>query len=65
MWAIWQNLDLANRQNAIFGTETYQNVPPSASVTLDDYVNVGGLNELKKVRELLSTVAGYFCYVYA
>lgn len=33
-------------------------------MTMDDYVSVGVLNEPKKVRELLSTVAGPFCYVY-
>lgn len=64
VWAIWQNLDPLNRQNAIFGTGTFQDIPPSANVTLDDYVSVGVLNEPKKVRELLSTVAGPFCYVY-
>jgi tyrosinase len=64
VWAIWQNLDPPNRQNTIFGTGTFQNIPPSANVTMDDYVSVGVLNEPKKVRELLSTVAGPFCYVY-
>ncbi|RAO71186.1 uncharacterized protein BHQ10_007198 [Talaromyces amestolkiae] len=39
VWWIWQNLDLAQRQNAISGTGTFLNYPPSANTTLDTLKN--------------------------
>jgi tyrosinase len=40
-WWIWQNQDLANRQNAIAGTITLDNDPPSRNGTLEDYISLG------------------------
>lgn len=69
VWWIWQNLDLPNRQNALAGTLTFANDPPSRNATLDDVVNLdvnnapgyeGGIT----LRELMSTMDGPFCYVY-
>ncbi|KAJ2978444.1 hypothetical protein NQ176_g3816 [Zarea fungicola] len=36
--AIWQSRDPATRQNAIYGTTTFLNYPPSRNVTLLDVV---------------------------
>ncbi|KMU76698.1 hypothetical protein CISG_05841 [Coccidioides immitis RMSCC 3703] len=43
VWWIWQNLDLKNRQNAIHGTGTFLNDPPSPDTTLDTMVDLGNI----------------------
>lgn len=67
MWWIWQNLDLANRQNAISGTGTFLNSPASANTTLETVVDLGyaisGGSSIA-MSELMSTIAGPFCYIY-
>ncbi|CAI6090424.1 hypothetical protein V2G26_006019 [Clonostachys chloroleuca] len=68
VWWIWQMLDPKKRvfsDSAISGTNTFLDSPPSANTTLDDYVDffyAGGTPT--KIRDLLSTVHGPFCYVY-
>jgi tyrosinase len=65
VWWIWQNLDLPNRQDAISGTGTFLNEPPSANTTLDTVVNLGyAAAKPTAMRDLMSTTAGPFCYVY-
>lgn len=67
VWWIWQNMDLKNRQFAISGTSTFMDEPQSANVTLDYLLNVGyanGNREPVALRDLMSTTAGPFCYVY-
>ncbi|KAJ5290822.1 Di-copper centre-containing protein [Penicillium angulare] len=65
VWWIWQNLDLERRQNAISGTGTFLNEPPSGNTTLDTIVDVGYANGRPiAMKELMSTTAGPFCYVY-
>jgi tyrosinase len=70
VWWMWQNLDLANRQNAISGTGTFLNYPESANTTLDTVIDLGyavgsdpsvGAIAMK---DLMSTTAGPFCYTY-
>ena len=67
-WWIWQMLDPANRQfsdNAIAGTNTFFNNPPSANTTLDDYVQYGfAAGPPRQLRDLMSTMSGPFCYIY-
>ncbi|CZT13014.1 related to monophenol monooxygenase (tyrosinase) [Rhynchosporium agropyri] len=68
VWWLWQNQDLANRQNAISGTGTLLNNPPSPNTTLDTIIDVGfagtkGYGPIA-MRDLMSTVAGPFCYTY-
>ncbi|KAK5659246.1 hypothetical protein OQA88_1338 [Cercophora sp. LCS_1] len=61
---IWQMLDFANRQ-AVFGTQTFLDSPPSPDVTLDDVIDISPLAPPVKVRDLLDTVGGSpLCYVY-
>ncbi|KAE8375210.1 hypothetical protein BDV26DRAFT_283635 [Aspergillus bertholletiae] len=65
VWWIWQNLDLKKRQNAISGTGTFLNDPPSANTTLDSVIDIGYANGNPiAMRDLMSTTAGPFCYIY-
>jgi hypothetical protein len=64
IWWIWQNQDLANRQNAIAGTHTINDIPPSANTTLDDIIDIGQNAPGITIREAMSTTSGPFCYIY-
>ncbi|XDG04986.1 hypothetical protein ABKA04_004601 [Annulohypoxylon sp. FPYF3050] len=41
VWWAWQSLDYANRRDAVSGTGTFLNNPPSPNTTLDDIVDLG------------------------
>ncbi|PIG81138.1 tyrosinase [Aspergillus arachidicola] len=59
------NLDLRKRQNAISGTGTFMNNPASPNTTLDTVIDIGYANGGPiAMRDLMSTTAGPFCYVY-
>ncbi|KAI9036132.1 tyrosinase family protein [Aspergillus affinis] len=65
VWWIWQNLDLSRRRNDISGTGTFMNNPPSPNTTLDTVIDIGHANGGPiAMRDLMSTTAGPFCYVY-
>ena len=64
-WWIWQNQDLQTRQNAIAGTNTLFNFPPSANTTLDDLIDIGVNAPAIKIKEAMSTLGEQFCYTYA
>ncbi|KAM0720280.1 hypothetical protein Q7P37_004416 [Cladosporium fusiforme] len=64
-WWIWQNQDPKNRQNAIGGTNTMFDTPPSANTTLDDMIDLGVNAPGMKIRDAMSTLDGPFCYIYA
>ncbi|KAK4222214.1 putative tyrosinase [Podospora fimiseda] len=71
VWWIWQNLDPATRTNAIAGTITIFDTPPSRNGTLEDILDMGINNALaegpKTIAELMSTVGeegSPLCYVY-
>lgn len=65
VYTSWQirHPDIAN---SVHGTQTAQNLPPSANVTLDTIVPDWGYFDLNQysVGELMSTTAGPFCYKY-
>jgi len=68
VWWLWQNQDPANRINAISGTGTFLDFPTSANTTLDTIVDLGfagntGYGPIT-MKDLMSTVAGPFCYTY-
>jgi tyrosinase len=67
-WWIWQMLDPKQRvysKNAVSGTNTFLNQPPSANTTLQDYVDYGfAAGPPRQLSELMSTVDGPFCYLY-
>ncbi|GAB7359888.1 hypothetical protein MBLNU230_g7416t1 [Neophaeotheca triangularis] len=65
VWWIWQNLDLEKRQNALAGTLTLFNQPPSRNTSLDDVLELGvNDGEGIKIRDAMSTLGGPFCYIY-
>lgn len=58
MWTIWQALDLTNRQNALSGTGTFLDNPPSPNTTLDTIVELnyaGGVSI--KMGDLMSPLS--------
>lgn len=65
---IWQNAGILERQdriNTIAGTLTFLNNPPSRNATLDDTIDLGVNAPMPiKLRDLMSTVSGSFCYIY-
>ncbi|KAF8851192.1 tyrosinase [Acephala macrosclerotiorum] len=63
-WWIWQNQDLKNRQNAIAGTITLNNSPPSRNGTLTDTISLGVNAKDITIGDAMSTLAGPFCYIY-
>lgn len=64
MWTLWQASDPAGRQDALSGTETILNIPPSPNVTLESVLRWGQLGVEMQVKDAMSTTAGAFCYVY-
>lgn len=41
------------------------NNPPSANTTVDDFVDLSPLAGQIQIKDLLNTLGGPFCYVYA
>jgi len=67
VWWMWQMLSLDRQAGlgAVAGTNTFLNDPPSANTSIYDYIDVGYAGgPPTKIMDLLSTVAGPFCYVY-
>ncbi|OTA98283.1 hypothetical protein M426DRAFT_259317 [Hypoxylon sp. CI-4A] len=65
VWWTWQLLDYGNRRNAIAGTGTFLDSPPSPNTTLDDVIDLGYAGgEPITMRELMSITDGPFCYTY-
>ncbi|KAM7210980.1 hypothetical protein V8F06_013636 [Rhypophila decipiens] len=68
VWYLWQALAPNSRTkgaSSVAGTRTFMNMPPSGDATIEDIVDIpytGGAP--KKIKDLLSTVSGPFCYVY-
>ena len=66
-WWIWQNQDLQTRQNAIAGTITLLNSPPSRNGTLQDLIDLGVNAAPIPISKVMSTTggaAGPLCYIY-
>lgn len=67
LWTLWQNVDPSTRQNALHGTLTYMNWPPSPEGKLEDLIDLGKLSSGGNgtmMREFMSTTEGRFCYEY-
>ncbi|CZS97222.1 related to monophenol monooxygenase (tyrosinase) [Rhynchosporium agropyri] len=64
LWAIWQGLDFENRRDAVTGTLTLMNTPPSAKGTINTPMDLGYIGGTKTAGELGSTIDGDFCYIY-
>jgi len=64
VWAVWQAQDLEARTAVVAGGTIMRN-DSSPAQTLDDPINLGGAaDKVYKIRDLLSTVDGPFCYTY-
>ncbi|KNG48215.1 Di-copper centre-containing protein [Stemphylium lycopersici] len=64
-WYIWQSQDFANRQQVIAGGTSMMGGGRAQS--LEDNIDLEVLNvdgKAYKIKELVSTVAGPFCYIY-
>jgi len=60
-----QAMDPATRQYALDGTNTMLNTPPSANTTLNDTIDIGyAAGSPIKMKDVMSTVKGPFCYIY-
>lgn len=64
VWAIWQALDAENRQDAIYGTSTLNNSPPSPEKSLTDRIAFGFAGQDEIFGDLMDTLGGKFCYRY-
>jgi tyrosinase len=67
VWAIWQNQNITYRLMAMEGGTNMIVTPedPGRKQTLDDLVDLGVVApNVRKIRDLMSTVDGPFCYLY-
>jgi len=68
VWWIWQILspgDRAQGSSAVAGTRTFLNQPPSPNTTIDDVIDIGyAAGPPLKIKDILSTTEGPFCYIY-
>ena len=64
VWWIWQMHNLPQSLNAVSGTLTIFNQPPSRNTTLDDEQDLGLNGGPVKLGNLLDTMSGPFCYIY-
>lgn len=65
VWYIWQTQDFSNRQQVIAGGTTM--FGGGRAQSLEDNIDLEVLNvdgKSYKIKDLVSTVAGPFCYVY-
>jgi tyrosinase len=67
-WWIWQNQEVEKRRNAIAGTVTFLNSPPSRNGTLNDTLTLGPMlqDTFKNItmNDAMSSLGGPFCYIY-
>ena len=64
----WQNQDVESRtfgDNSLSGTITLNNVPPSRNTTKHDIIDLGVNAPKVRIKDVLSTLDGPFCYIYA
>ena len=67
VWWIWQNLHPKTSfgEKGISGTGTFLDTPPSANTTLETPIDLGYAWEgVLPMKDLMSTTAGPFCYIY-
>jgi tyrosinase len=64
VWSLWQAMDPENRQYALYGTQTMLDKPPSANLTVNDYLTWGDIGESLKVEGMMRIDAGPYCYRY-
>ncbi|KAG6073244.1 hypothetical protein E4U16_000680 [Claviceps sp. LM84 group G4] len=63
IWSIWQALDFSKRENALDGTLTMSNVPPTRNVTLEDVMSFEFEPSILVGKRMSPTKNG-LCYIY-
>jgi len=63
-WWTWQNLEPEIRTWEVGMTVTMNDFPPGRKGTLDDGIDLGINGGEWRVRDLVSSLGGPFCYVY-
>ena len=63
-WWIWQMQDPDNRLDAIAGTVTLNNNPPSRNGSLEDLLDLDVNAAPMKIADVISTAGSIFCYTY-
>lgn len=64
VWWTWQNQKPVERAFQVAGTRTMNNKPPSGNVTIEDTFDMGYNGGGVAIKDLVSTVAGPYCYIY-
>ncbi|KAI7541534.1 hypothetical protein KC331_g5502, partial [Hortaea werneckii] len=64
IYTVWQNLAWDEREDAIDGTSTLLNSPPTADMQLSDVLSFGLVAEDKTFGDLMDTMSGPYCYRY-
>ncbi|KAK8000725.1 hypothetical protein PG990_013325 [Apiospora arundinis] len=64
VWWTWQNQKPVERAFQVAGTRTMNNNPPSDNVTIEDTFDMGYNGGEVVIKDLVSTVAGPYCYIY-
>ncbi|KAK7984514.1 hypothetical protein PG989_011916 [Apiospora arundinis] len=64
VWWIWQNQKPVERAFQVDGTRTMNNKPPSDNATIEDTFDMGYNGGEVVIKDLVSTVAGPYCYIY-
>ncbi|PHH90273.1 hypothetical protein CDD83_4108 [Cordyceps sp. RAO-2017] len=64
LWSIWQAQDWDTRRNALYGTQTLFNIPPSPNATTDTIMELLYAGGKVRIGQAMSTVDGPFCYRY-
>ncbi|KAK8104815.1 uncharacterized protein PG998_011848 [Apiospora kogelbergensis] len=64
VWWTWQNQKPVERAFQVAGTRTMNNKPPSDNVTIEDTFDMGFNGGEVIMKDLVSTVAGPYCYIY-
>ncbi|KAK8852237.1 Di-copper centre-containing protein [Apiospora arundinis] len=64
VWWTWQNQKPVERAFQVAGTRTMNNKPPSDNVTIEDTFDMGYNGGEVVIKDLVSTVAGPYCYIY-
>ncbi|KAF5618744.1 tyrosinase central domain protein [Fusarium sp. NRRL 52700] len=68
MWAYWQEIDPKTRHKDFnggdYGHLTWANSPKSRRASPDDVLDMGYAGKSAKIKDVLSTTSGPFCYFY-
>ena len=66
IWTLWQGQDYATRGQALDGTVTTFNDPPSENATLSTILHMGGsAGGDIPISQTMSAIGNEYCYVYA